>query len=162
MQLKKDANIQCNMEQWITDTTEYLNWKKWCFKCGFNHRCCTIMIKQLFTPIRNTKIFRREKASRFMTILWPHKDSVFWNLLLKLLPYGILHLIVSRLTECTPPGTLPHQEKQKALHSFQPISSSVCQFQRFAKDKIWYNTAINCRKIQPNSELFWRDLPASE
>lgn len=102
------------------------------------------MIKQLFIPIRNTKIFRREKASRFMTILWPHKDSVFWNFLLKPLTYGVPYLLVSRwIVECTPPGTFPAPAKATSFASFQPISSLICQFQRFTKDKIRCSTAIN-------------------
>lgn len=78
-----------------------------------------------------------------MTILWPHKDSVFWNLLLKALAYGIPYLLVSRLREHTPPGTFPAPGKATSFASFQPISSLICQFQSSVKDKIWCRTAIN-------------------
>ena len=47
------------------------------------------------------------------------------------------------MEECTPPGAFPAPGKATSFISFQPITSLICQFQRFAKDKICCSTAIN-------------------
>ena len=113
------------------------------------------MIKQVFIPVRNTKISRAEAASRFTTTLWPHKDSIFWNVQLKLLTYGIPSLLVSRWRERTPPGAFPALGKATSFLSFQPVSSSIGQFQRFAKDKVRCSTAINrlLRAIEKHDQI---------